>query len=202
MKMIGSRSLFVAGMALALAACGGGGGGGSEQVTEEVVSDSVTYPPTGPLGKYVGAYSFCKDYTEYKIEFSATQDNDLSADVREMTYENQDCTGPMVVMFGWDAPANVAFLSSGISTVQGGAGLPASLALDKVMLSVQEVRVQLSGPGVKGNCATSAKGTWCYDLTKPQSSEQAGAMYLAGNKLYELQLNNGVYSVSNVYTKR
>lgn len=200
-----SRSILAVGLVFALTACGGGGGGGSGGYTEEVIEDAViengTYTPRGPLAKYVGRYSFCSDHTEYQIEFSPTGDDDLSADVREITYQGEDCTGATLATFFWSAPASVSYSATGIATVRG-AGLPTSLSLDKVKVSVQEVRGQLSGMSVSGNCVTYPKGSFCYDLTTTQTNESQGGLYLVGGKLYELQLDNGVYSVTNTYTKR
>ena len=199
--MFASRTLLVVGFSVALAACGGGGGtwGPEEEVSEEVLT-GIVYPPKGPLGKYVGRYSVCRDHREFVLDFSATKGNDLTFYSFEVIYANPDCSGNVLGTFGWDAPADMTYISTDIATVSG-EGLPASLSVDKGQVSVSDIRGRLYGVGVSGNCVTYPTGSLCYDVTTPQTSTTQGGMYLAGNKLYELRLNNGVYSVDNVYAK-
>lgn len=202
-----ARSFFVAaGLSVMLAACGGSGGGKEvvEEVIEEVTETTAPpaqYPATGELAKYAGKYSYCDgNYTKMTVEFAGGPNGTMTAASRATAYEYADCTGQAIGTLSVDPASSVVYKSSGISTVSG-AGLPASLLIDKVSISVEDAVPSLSGPGVSGNCIAYPKGKRCYDLSPVTASSPDSALYLANNQLYNLQLQNGVYGVAVVYTR-
>lgn len=186
--MFAKRSLFVLSLSAVLAACGGGGGG-----------DDQSSAPSGPLAKYIGSYSYCdQDHTKYSVSLTDAGNEKLNALFSEVTYQNSNCSGTILGDYKWNSPGTVSLISTGISTVSV-QGLPSSLSIDKVSMTVN-TQATLTGLGVSGNCVTYPNGEICYDLTVQGQSSDA-ALYISGNTLYELYLDNGVYYEEGTYSR-
>lgn len=188
--MFEKRSFWVLSLSVVLAACGGGGGdeGGNGNST-----------PAGPLEKYVGSYSYCdQDHTKYSLSLTNAGNQDLYGSIEEVTYQNSNCSGDVLGTYKWKSPATISYISTGVATVNA-AGLPASLSIDKVKMTLT-TQATLTGPGVTGNCLKYPGGNVCYDLSINSASNDGG-LYISGSKLYELSLENGVYVLESPYIK-
>lgn len=193
MRAILKYSLSVTAVAM-LMACGGGGDsdGGSTNNTEEL--------QTGALAKYIGSYSYCdQDNTRYSLVLNSTGNNTLNIEPTEVTYQNSDCSGNVLGTYSWTTPATATLASTSVATVSGG-GLPGSLTIDKIQVAVNNARIRLVGPAVTGNCVKFSNGNICYNQLQTNTTIQGG-FYLSNGKLYELELENGTYFVSGIYSK-
>ena len=191
MKKLFNLTLAASAAAL-VTACGGGGGSGSGDNSTPVVVNSMS--------KYIGEYSYCdQDHTRTSIALTDAGGQSLNIAYSEVTYQNANCSGTILANYNWNNPGRVTYISTDVATVSA-PGLPSSLSVDKVGLSVN-TQATLSGPGASGNCVTYPRGNFCYDLIV-QGQTNEGAFYLTGNTFYELLRSNGIYYSDGVYTKR
>lgn len=178
---------------LVLMACGGG------DDANDAGSDAGSIEATA-LGKYIGSWSYCdQDHTRYSLIINGSGVDALNTAPTEVTYQNANCTGIVLGTYTWSMPARITISSTSIATVSG-AGLPRSLAIDKIQVAVNNATMRLVGPGVNGNCIALSNSSLCYNPI-PTNSVIQGGFYFSEGRLYELELDNGTYFVSGVYTK-
>lgn len=177
-----------------LVACGGGG-------DDNGTANSQPVDPASPIAKYTGSYSYCdQDHSKYTIVFSQAGSNVLRADFSDVTYQNTNCTGPVLGTYILNGTL-LNYLSTGVGTVSSGGILPASLTFDKFQARFSNLTPILTGPAVINNCVriSSAK-QFCFDVLTLNQTLQAGFL-LDGSILYELPLENGVYELDGIYRK-
>lgn len=178
------RSCLSLALSLALVACGGGGGEGASQQTG-----------AGPLAKYLGTYTGCKDHIKSTLVMASRDAASISVTQTDEYYPNQDCTGALLATSVMSAPLTAAYLSTGVAAITGwpAPNDTASQEVDRVEVRFPPgFKTALSGSGV-----VTIDGEQCIQYSPAQtvcfaSDPQPAPVVAAGFAL----TSNGVLLMS------
>lgn len=174
-----------------LVACGGGGDG-----------DDIT--PSNPIAiKYVGTYNHCDgDHTKYTMTLTDGGNGKLNAIPTEVTYQNSNCTGSILATatYSESKPTIMTFTGDAIVTTSA-PGFPSSTNLDTFSAATPSSQINLTGPGVRGNCVYYPPGRFCYDLNVASEIVNIG-FQKTDNGFHAFTLDNGIYHYDNFFVKQ
>ncbi len=163
-----------------IAACGGGGSSSESESQQE------------SKGIYDGTHSYCDgDHTRYRLALTGTGNNNYSASVSEITYQNSNCTGSILATYSEPVASDLTFVQTATATVRA-PGLASSLNIDKYKLNIPQTTATLTGPNVDGNCVNYPTGQFCYELNVAAEQVDLG-VYKTSGGFYLLFLENGTY---------
>jgi len=185
-----------------LIACGGGGDSGGD-------SGVAT---NNPLKKYEGTYFVCDGRLKDIIDLVATGSDSLNARLSTEVYSGENCSGEIVGLYRWNAPASVSYQDKSSATVPF-PPFPHSDTVDRVQFSVDASTATFTGTGVKDNCVKYSYGEYvngaqtgsysaCFDL-ELKARTTSGALYLTSDTKYLVtpSLKGGAQTTDQIYSK-
>lgn len=178
--------------------CGGGDDGPSEPV-----------PPTiGPLSQYVGTYSECSSGEKVQVVISQMDSNTLAVDYSSNYYANRNCTGAVVGVETYSAPARFTYVSTGTATVIDwpSDGRASSLTVDRFNLSAPRRTSSLTGSGVTRSdgrqCVTYGGGIFaCLEDSTLPAVNVTGGLAVTDTAVLLVVEEQGVYVVDSVFPR-
>ena len=188
-----------------LAACGGGGSDSSGSATGTV---------TAPLSVYAGTWQVpCDDHELDSVTLSAKADGTLEVVTKAEYFATANCSGTALATQTTSANASITLTGSADTPVKlSTSGASTTVKVDKVNVAIPSYKTLITGSAVQ-YLTELGQAKWCINFsassrscildtgTEPASST-SGAMYISGNSLYLLNLENGIYVPDEVYTRK
>lgn len=186
-----------------LAACGGGGSSGSDTGTV-----------TAPLSVYAGAWQVpCDDHELDSVTLTARADGTLEVVTKAEYFATSNCSGPALATQTTSANASITLTGSADAPIKlSSSGATTTVKVDKVNVAIPSYKTLITGSAVQ-YLTELGQAKWCINFSASSrscildtgteaASSTSGAMYISGNSLYLLNLENGLYVPDEVYTRK
>ena len=187
-----------------LAACGGGSDS----------SGSATGTVTAPLSVYAGTWQVpCDDHELDSVTLSAKADGTLEVVTKAEYFATANCSGTALATQTTSANASITLTGSADTPVKlSTSGATTTVKVDKVNVAIPSYKTLITGSAVQ-YLTELGQAKWCINFSASSrscildtgteaASSTSGAMYISGNSLYLLNLENGIYVPDEVYTRK